>query len=234
MLDRPTAIQALAVNVQAYLHETLGTDARVHPWSGVQNLPYFLQDVFDVHELQLGNKDILLASARRQRLPPLRTLRTQMDKLAQIADRPVVFATSALASYERKRLVEQKIPFVVPGNQLYLPDLGIDFREYFRQPQKEVTALPPATQALFIAALLRKEWENIWQPTALMAALGYTTMTLTRAIRELAGAGLITRSTGTRSTPVAGESPARPGLGTRDAIPADPSQANGVGGWRTC
>jgi hypothetical protein len=192
MLEQPAEFQALGVKVQAYLQETLGMDARVRPWNGVQSLPYFLQDPFDIQELLLGNKNILLASARGQRVLPLRSLRTQMDKLARIADRPVVFATNALASYERKRLVEQKIPFVVPGNQLYLPDIGIDFREYFRHPREEVTSFAPATQALFIAALLRKEWQSIWQPNHLITALGYTNMTLTRAIRELAGAGLIT------------------------------------------
>jgi len=193
MLEQhPSPTQTLVATVQAYLHEALGTDARVRPWSETQSLPYFLQDAFDIYEFQLRDKAILLATARRQRLPPLRTLRTQMDKLAQITDRPVVFATSTLASYERRRLVEQKIPFVVPGNQLYLPDLGIDFREYFRQPPEEVTGFTPATQALFIAALLRKEWQSLWQPTDLITALGYTTMTLSRAIRELTGAGLIT------------------------------------------
>lgn len=39
----------------------------------------------------------------------------------------------------------------------YLPDLGIDFREYFRQSPTAVTALTPATQAVFIAVLLRKD-----------------------------------------------------------------------------
>ncbi len=161
MLEKHSSTtQTLAATVQAYLHEALGTDARVRPWSETQSLPYFLQDAFDVYEFQLRDKAFLLATARRQRLPPLRTLRIQMDKLAQIADRPVVFATSTLASYERRRLVEQKIPFVVPGNQLYLADLGIDFREYFRQPPEEVTGFTPATQALFIAALLRKEWQS--------------------------------------------------------------------------
>ncbi len=29
--------------------------------------------------------------------------------------------------------IAQKVPFIVPGNQLYLPDLGLDLREYFRQ-----------------------------------------------------------------------------------------------------
>jgi len=71
-----------------------------------------------------------------------------------------VFAASTLASYERKRLVEKNVPFVVPGNQFYLPDLGIDFREYFRQPQKVVTGFAPATQAIFIAALLCEKWKD--------------------------------------------------------------------------
>lgn len=39
---------------------------------------------------------------------------------------PVVYVTTTLASYERKRLVQQKVPFIVPGNQLYLPELAID------------------------------------------------------------------------------------------------------------
>ena len=174
------------------MRETLGADVRIRKWGGARSFPYFLQDAFDVHELQLRDRDFLLASGRKGRMPALRTLRTQLDKLGHVAERPVVFATRTLASYERKRLVEQKVPFVVPGNQLYLPDLGIDFREYFRQPQSAVTAFTPATQALFIAALLRREWRDGWQPAELLVELGYTAMTLTRAVRELAAAGLLT------------------------------------------
>lgn len=194
MLGNTTADRTLTADVQAYLHETLGVDARIRRWGGAQKLPYFLQDAFDLHELQLRDKQILLATGRKERLPALSTLRTQLDKLAHIAERPVVFATSTLASYERKRLVEQKVPFVVPGNQLYLPDLGIDFREYFRQPREAVTAFTPATQAIFIAALLRREWKDELKPAEIIAELGYTAMTLSRAVRELAAAGLITAS----------------------------------------
>jgi hypothetical protein len=193
-LGKTRAERTLTADVQAYLHETLGADTRVRRWSGVQKLPYFLQDAFDLHELQLRDKQILLASGRKERLPALSTLRTQLDKLAHIAERPVVFAMSTLASYERKRLVEKKIQFVVPGNQLYLPDLGIDFREYFRQSKEEVTAFTPATQAVFIAALLRGEWKDELRLGEMIAELGYTAMTLSRAVRELASAGLITAS----------------------------------------
>jgi hypothetical protein len=191
MLDHSAAKPSLPADVQAYLHEALGADAKIRPWSGVRKLPYFLQDAFDLYELQLRDRRVLLASARKDRMPALSALRTQLDRLAQICERPVIFAARTLASYERKRLVQQKVSFVVPGNQLYLPDLGIDFREYFRQPAKAVTAFSPATQAMLLAALLRKDRQAEWQPAEVIAELGYTAMTLSRAARELTAADLV-------------------------------------------
>jgi len=119
-----------------------------------------------------------------------------MDKLRQLAGMPVVYVTRTLASYERKRLIEQKVPFLVPGNQLYLPELGIDLREYFRKPSVAAqTALSPATQAMLIAVLLRRPWRAEWQPAEVVGELGYTPMTLSRAVKELTTAGIATLRT---------------------------------------
>lgn len=83
------------------------------------------------------------------------------------------------------------MPFVVPGNQLYLPDLGVDLREYFRkpaaQPQSEMS---PAAQAMLIAALLGKPWRGEWEPAEVLGRLGYTAMTASRAAREVLAAGI--------------------------------------------
>src|ERR1700722_12276013 len=103
MLGKPAVNGTLATRVQAYLHETLGADARIRQWDGARNLPYYLQDAFDLHEFQLRDKEILLASSRKGQIPALRTLRTQLERLAHLVERPVVFATSTLASYERRR-----------------------------------------------------------------------------------------------------------------------------------
>jgi hypothetical protein len=106
----------------------------------------------------------------------------------------------ALASYERRRLVEQKVPFIVPGNQFYLPDLGLDLREYFRQraPAMEA-ALSPSAQVILITVLLRQPWQSDWQPSKVAVALGYTPMTLSRAVKELTAAGLASAYTVGRS-----------------------------------
>jgi hypothetical protein len=193
MLSENATPPTMEAGVRAYLHHTLGIDPHVRAWESVTNLPYFLQDAYELRELRLLNHPILLAIYRRKANPALTDIRKHLDKLKELAERPVIFVTDALASYERKRLIEQKVPFIVPGNQLYLPDLGIDLREYFRQRKDTPDgALSPATQALLITALLRKPWKADWQPAETLAQLGYTAMTLSRAVKELTAADIAT------------------------------------------
>jgi hypothetical protein len=196
VLSNALATRADDAAVHAYLHETLGIAPKVRAWAGAGKLPYFLQEAFEVRELKLLDRQILLAIDQRADRPTLANVRGQIDKLRQLAGMPVVYVTRTLASYERKRLIEQKVPFLVPGNQLYLPDLGIDLREYFRKPTVAAqTALSPATQAMLIAVLLRRPWRAEWQPAEVVGELGYTPMTLSRAVKELTAAGIATLRT---------------------------------------
>ena len=191
MLEKATSRPPTDAAIQRYLHDTLGLHASLRPWSGTGKLPYFLQEAFATRELMLHGHTILLAEEQRGHKPKLAELRTQMDRLRAAAQLPVIYVTDALASYERKRLVEQRVPFLLPGNQLYLPDLGIDLREYFRQPTPAIEAgLSPATQAVLITMLLTKPWRQDWTLGETVAQLGYTPMTLTRVLRELTATGL--------------------------------------------
>lgn len=184
---------SLPIAVQRYLHDVLGVPPpALRLWAREAELPYFLRDAFETHELDLLGQTVVLAIDRKTDKPPLGELRIQLDKLKALAAKPVLYCTGALASYERKRLIEQKVPFVVPGNQLYLPELGIDLREYFRQRARtDASAFSPSAQAMLITALLRP-WQTDWQPSVIAAALGYTPMTLSRAVKELTSAGIAT------------------------------------------
>jgi len=177
--------------VQNYLSDTLGIRVPIRPWTGTAKLPYYLQDEFELHELKAKDRAILLAVNRKGKAPKLGALRERLDQLRSQTNHPIVYVTTALASYERKRLIEHKIPFIVPGNQLYLPDLGIDLREYFRQVGRaSEKSLSPATQAMIIQALLSKSTQNAWHPAAVASELGYTAMTVSRVVNELTGAGV--------------------------------------------
>jgi len=192
---------ALATAVRRYLHEVLGIPIPdVKPWARENELPYFLRDAFQFSELELLGHPIVLAMGRVEQKQSLSEVRTWLEKVRVLAGQPVVYVIDALASYERRRLIEQKVPFIVPGNQLYLPDLGIDLREYFRQRSSVgETALSPSAQAMLITALLHQPWQVEWQPSKVVVALDYTPMTLSRVARELTAAGLATAYTVGRS-----------------------------------
>ncbi|MCA3175282.1 MAG: hypothetical protein ING36_07015 [Burkholderiales bacterium] len=191
----------LATAVVHYLKEVLGIESPgVKPWVRANELPYFLRDIFQFSELELLGQPVVLAIARAEVKQSLSEVKVWLGKVMTLAGHPAVYVTNALASYERRRLIVQKVPFIVPGNQLYLPDLGLDLREYFRQraPATEA-ALSPSAQAMLITALLRQPWQPDWQPSRIATQLGYTPMTQSRAVKELTAAGLATAHTVGRS-----------------------------------
>lgn len=188
-------------SIERYIRETLAVESLdAKAWERVNELPYFLRDTFDFTRIVLLGKPVVLAISREQGIEPLSDIRIKLDKIRSLTGLRAVYVTNALASYQRRRLIEQKVPFIVPGNQLYLPDLGLDLREYFRQraPSAEA-ALSPSAQAILINALLSQPWQSDWQPSTIAVALGYTPMTLSRAVKELTAAGLATAYTVGRS-----------------------------------
>ncbi len=178
--------------IKRYLHEALGAEVNITSWDLARQLPYFLQDAYEFRRSEVLGNPIVIATDRPGRKPSGRDLRVQLGRVAALAGLPVVYVVNSLASHERRRLVEQKIPFIVPGNQLYLPMLGIDFREYFRQPPPaEGRPLSPATQAILMAALIRKLGLKEWAPEGIASELGYGPMTSSRAARELTSSRLV-------------------------------------------
>ena len=85
--------------MKRYLHDVLGITAKVKRWADGDKLPYFLQAAFDLFELELLNRPLLLAIDRQADKPALAGLRAQLDKLRALAGYPVVYVTGTLASY---------------------------------------------------------------------------------------------------------------------------------------
>jgi hypothetical protein len=193
MLDLEPPHRGVDAAVQRYLYEALGVVAELKPWAGLRKLPYYLHEAFEFREVSLFNDRLLLAIDRLATKAALANVRAQLDNVRAIAGLPVVYVTRALASYERRHLIQQHLPFIVPGNQLYLPDVGVDLREYFRRRRTPPeSALSPATQAVLITVLLQKPWQAEWRPAPVVAALGYTPMTLSRVAGEIVAAGVAT------------------------------------------
>jgi DNA-binding MarR family transcriptional regulator len=79
----------------------------------------------------------------------------------------------------------------VPGNQLYLPDLGIDLREHFKKQRQPHTTLTPQAQFILLAYLLKRQVIDHWTASSLAVAFQTTKMTMGRAIEDLSTHDLI-------------------------------------------
>lgn len=193
-------MQSVLNAVEHYLRQTLGVESPpFKPWARADELPYFLRAVFRFSEIELLNQPFVLAIVHEDGQRSLGEVSKWLGKVSDAAGYPAILVANALASYDRRRLIQQKVPFIVPGNQLYLPHLGLDLREYFRKATAVAQeALSPSAQALLIRALLRAPSTRDWSPSADAIALGYTPMTLSRAVKELTATGLATRHTAGR------------------------------------
>lgn len=177
--------------IQRYLQEVLGTGILIRPWKDARRLPFYLRDAYGFGEVILFDTRCVLVIADRA-LDIESDIRRHLDMVAKHAPGDVlaIYVTTALASYERRRLITQGVAFIVPGNQMFLPPLGVDLREYFRKrPDPASNAFSPVTQALLFTALLRP-WENEVHPARLNERFGYSSMTVSRAAKELQAAGL--------------------------------------------
>lgn len=178
----------LIESLKSYLKEALNVSIDIHLWKNPGDLPFFLMDSYEFFKFAIFEQPcLLMVSKESAEITP--GLISKYYKQAQKScNGCIIYAKSTLSSYNRKRLVEHNIPFIIPGNQMYLPHLGIDLREHFRKlHDKAKKSFSPATQAVILYALVRQTSENLTS-SHLVGKLRYTLMTINRVFAELKAA----------------------------------------------
>ena len=103
---------------------------------------------------------------------------------------PVVFILSALPSNTRNRMVQKGIPFIVPGNQAFLPSALVDLREHFpKRNAKGRSSLSPTAQ-LTVLYHLEREPLRALPLKSIAEKLHCSAMMLSKVKDELEEAGI--------------------------------------------
>lgn len=182
MLDKPLPQQTVS-----YLRQVLGENAvRMAPSQIATQLPYFIQDTYDVLPCSLLGHPLTFACAKGRLPMTAQQISQHTRQIVELFQTPVIVALSEIAPGERKQLIQHGVAFVVPGRQLFAPSVGMILSErYGTEPQRAAQVSSPATQALLIWFLNQRPVSDTWHPFEVAAALGYAGMTATRAVREL-------------------------------------------------
>ncbi len=182
-------MKKLIHQLEQYLRETIGITVVAHPWPQSGVLPHYLRERYLFFQMDLlGTECVLMAYIGEEEQTPM-VIGKHLYQVRSKGQFEAVYVCQAVTSYNRKRLIEQKVPFIVPGNQMYLPILGIDLREHLKRLREKKSVFSPSTQALILHLLWRKETGAV-TPAEIAHRLGYSAMTMTRAFDELEANGI--------------------------------------------
>lgn len=173
--------------LQRYVKQTLGVDAEPTGWDKEAGLPFFLRETYGFSRLRLLGREFLLMMDRQKSETPPASIRKHMEQIRKLWPDEVIYVREQITAYNRNRLVQNQIPFIVPGNQLYLPMLAMDLRERFLAVRPEVKKLSAVAQVVVLQAVYKHRalFDESMTLTKWAEELGYTKMSMTRAFREL-------------------------------------------------
>lgn len=176
--------------LERYLCETLHARIRVKRFDTVASLPSFLARSYKFYETRIVGRRCVFVTAGVAVGTPSDVAKHVALVRSGVNDGVVVFAAPSLSAHKRSRLLAQGVAFVVPGNQLYIPELAMDLREHFRAPRpRTVDGLSPAAQAVLFLHLLGRD-DGATTPSAIAERLRYSAMSIGRAFDYLTAAGL--------------------------------------------
>jgi len=181
----------LTLKTKRYLEETLDVRAVIRPLDLAAHLPYYYSEYYRFYDLELNGVSYLLCEGRD--ILVAKQLRTQLSELHSRLGRPAIYLCSWMNSNLRRSLVENRIPFIVPMNQIYLSNLGIVFNERYRNLVKMQDSLSPIAQVILIRAILYKEYKEVTASDYARRST-YTTMSISRAFNELMVYELVDRN----------------------------------------
>ncbi len=176
-------------NFVQYFKETLDIDLLPGKWQDKRSLPIFLRNMYDFYETSILSRPCLIMAVKEKVEQTPATVRKHLLQVEKKWQDEIIYLQQKVTAYNRKRLIQQKIPFVVPLNQMYLPFLGIDLREHFRNIRETEDIISPSTQAV-VLDYLNGDAQTRITPKVLADKLGYSIMTMTRAFDELQGIGI--------------------------------------------
>ncbi len=178
-----------------YLKETLGVEIVIKPLKkALQNkFPLFMRQIYGFYRTRLWNRNIILLEHKGRETATADKLRKHTKMVEQTLDEPVVLVFPFLEPYNRKRLIQKQVAFIVPGKQMFIPQLLIDLKDFRNAVPAKNVKLLPAAQCILFYHLLKENIESFPLKTVAQK-LGYTQATVTRAVQALVEKEIVTKT----------------------------------------
>jgi hypothetical protein len=177
-----------SMKIEKYLEEVFEEKVTIKKHPNVNQIPLILLNEYDFLQVDIHDNNCTLMEIKSNRIITEKILKN-VNKLNKIDTSQKVLVFEELRSAQRRKLVKNRIAFIVPGKQIYLPFIYLDFNEKFSSSVDVVEKFTVGQQLVYLYILNESKEEVI--PLELVKALDLSMSSVNRALRQLVKIGLL-------------------------------------------
>jgi hypothetical protein len=205
---RNETAENLTARAVKFVSQTLRVSVNLQPpRTSAPSLMAFLTGAYAFSEASIADQPYILIAARGEHRFPLDYMVKHLGRVSEAYGMPAILLLATMTRHRCDQLVAGKVAFVVPGRQLYLPEIGLSLQDRCdavlqpRHQSRPSGTLSPTAQALVLRAALRRDGESDL-PCTVCTLLGVSFTTTLKAAAELVAAGLADRMRNGQAAPL--------------------------------
>ncbi len=181
-----------------YVKNSMGITATAMEWENVLKLPAYISVNYKFRKVQFLEREFILFERDNDEDVNLDLIRKHISKIKENNqfDEALILVLDRASDYLRKQLIETNISFIIPGKQIFIPELGTAYNE--RQISKfsgskmvSKEKMTPTAQSLFLFLMATLDFSLTMEQIALN--LNISKMSVSRGFYELNAQGIIVK-----------------------------------------
>ena len=179
----------MSTELTKYLRKVLDVHAYVLPLMVNLDLPFFLIDRYTfLRGNILDNKIVFILEKNTH--SSISTIIKDIHTIERTYKLPIVIVHNTITRYRASKYIDERISYVVFGEQIYMPFIAIAYEEKRREKKVEqIKKFSPATQAVYLYFLYNNKKITAYN---IAQHFSYSLMTASRALSDLCRLNLIT------------------------------------------
>lgn len=167
--------------MKEYIEKTLHCSVIVKEYQDTKRLPLLLSSSYVLSIVLINGNECVFAEPMES--INFSTIRKQWKQLEKLTGKICVLSLNKINAYAKDKMIEEGIPFVVEGKQIYLPFLGLSISKEDDRMLKPCVQLSFLTQKLLLMSIY-ESWKDITVTSAAQKMM-VSKMSVTRCFDEI-------------------------------------------------
>lgn len=176
-------------DIIAYLKSTIDENVEIKEYVNIENVPIYLKEAFNFYQGKFLDNSVFLIEPKSDNIT-LPTLKKRLESIKKYTDNHIIILYDSISDYQRKKLIKERIAYIIVNRQMYLPFIALDLHESNKTKQnKKIDKFSTSAQVAYLYLLYNNRNITIDE---LSKILKRTKMTASRALDELYDTKLVT------------------------------------------